>query len=86
MDVSVSKLMPAEISLPLPALLVAAGTSFNGLKPTAASVPAGERSNSITAAWEMTARLNVAVTIPAMHLFMFVFRCGFYWVRGFPKG
>src|SRR4051794_14401338 len=49
-NVSVSKTIPPEISFPDPLLVAAAGTWFDGLSPTALSVPAGERSN-----WTMAA-------------------------------
>src|SRR5260370_5621942 len=50
--VEVSKVMPDPISFPEPTLLVTTGTSFEGLRPTAWSVPAGERSKFQITAWE----------------------------------
>src|SRR5438552_3335713 len=49
-EVSVSNTMPPPIVFPEPLLLVAAGTSLLGLKPTATSVPGGERAKWICAA------------------------------------
>jgi len=51
-SVEVSKVMPDPISFPEPTLLVTTGTSFEGLRPTAWSVPAGERSKFQITAWE----------------------------------
>ena len=49
-EVSVSNVMPPEITSPDPLLLRTAGTSLAGLRPTAEVVPVGDTSKSMTAA------------------------------------
>ena len=61
-SVSVSNEIPEPISFPEPVLFVIAGVSFSGLRPTALSVPAGERSNVIIAAREI-ARVDASASI-----------------------
>src|SRR6266404_2662494 len=63
--VEVSKVMPDPISLPEPTLLVTTGTSFEGLRPTAWSVPAGERSKFQITAWEAQ-RLAKSTTVESV--------------------
>src|SRR5262249_54071787 len=53
--VPASKVMPPEMVLPDPVLFVTTGTSLLGLKPTAWSVPEGERSKWTRAACDVRA-------------------------------
>src|SRR6267378_3425195 len=79
MVVSVSNTIPGPTILPEPVLLVTTGTSLLGLKPTAASVPGGERANRI---WAACAD-RVAATSKTNNLFitafLLYFGCSFLW-------
>src|SRR5262245_21797373 len=62
--------MPFAMVLPEPVLLVTAGTSLPGLKPTATSVPAGHSANLICAACVdravATIRANSCFILPGL--------------------
>ena len=69
-SVQVSRTMPVDMVLPEPVLLVTTGTSLLGLKPTATSVPGGDRANLICAACVdravATMRANICFILPCV--------------------